>query len=83
MTHHNITTITIINMMEDLQDLLPFTTLQWEEGRRQLQQIPDYTSPPTELALEATPEAYRSDELMDQIRDLAAAGWQLHGGGSW
>eukprot|EP00557_Chaetoceros_sp_GSL56_P000950 CAMPEP_0176501608 /NCGR_PEP_ID=MMETSP0200_2-20121128/14252_1 /TAXON_ID=947934 /ORGANISM="Chaetoceros sp., Strain GSL56" /LENGTH=352 /DNA_ID=CAMNT_0017900507 /DNA_START=123 /DNA_END=1178 /DNA_ORIENTATION=- len=43
-------------------------------GRRQLQGLlPDYTSPPTELALEATPEAYRSDEIIDQNRDMAAA----------
>mmetsp|Transcript_17059 Transcript_17059/g.25828 ORF Transcript_17059/g.25828 Transcript_17059/m.25828 type:complete len:341 (+) Transcript_17059:112-1134(+) len=43
-------------------------------GRGLQFQVPDYTSPPTELALQATPEAYRSDEVIDQHRDMAAAG---------
>ena len=41
---------------------------------RDLQQIPDYTSPPLEDALAATPEAYRSDEVIDAARAAAAAG---------
>lgn len=51
--------------------LLPMEQLH---GRGLQFELPDYTSPPTELALEATPEAFRSDEVMDQNRDMAAAG---------
>mmetsp|Transcript_43199 Transcript_43199/g.104462 ORF Transcript_43199/g.104462 Transcript_43199/m.104462 type:complete len:403 (+) Transcript_43199:190-1398(+) len=64
-------------LQEEQQQVLPVVPLPPSENKeRQLQppQIPDYTSPPTELALEATPEAYRSDQVIDQIRDFAAAG---------
>lgn len=45
-------------------------------GGRWLQQmnIPNYTSPPLEDAIQATPEAYRSDDVMDAARAAAAAG---------
>lgn len=41
---------------------------------RRLQQpaLPDYTSPPTDFALACTPEAYRSDKIIDKGRDAAA-----------
>jgi hypothetical protein len=42
---------------------------------RELQgEIPDYTSPPLDDALEATPEAYRSNEVIDAARAAAASG---------
>jgi Alpha/beta hydrolase family len=43
-------------------------------GQRHLQELPDYTSPPLPIALEATPELYRDDAVMDEARDVAAAG---------
>jgi len=43
-------------------------------GGRQLQEIPDYTSPPLPIALEATPEDYRSDAVTDEMRAVAGAG---------
>jgi hypothetical protein len=36
--------------------------------------IPNYTSPPLPDAIQATPEAYRSDEVIDAARAAAAAG---------
>ena len=42
---------------------------------RQLQpQFPDYTSPPLPMALEATPEDFRSDAIIDEMRAVAGAG---------
>lgn len=41
---------------------------------RLLQALPDYTSPPNEFALESTPALYRSDEVVQEARDLDAAG---------
>jgi hypothetical protein len=35
-------------------------------------QIPDYTSPPTQLALELTPEAFRPDAVIDSFRNSSA-----------
>eukprot|EP00339_Tiarina_fusa_P022758 CAMPEP_0117058854 /NCGR_PEP_ID=MMETSP0472-20121206/40870_1 /TAXON_ID=693140 ORGANISM="Tiarina fusus, Strain LIS" /NCGR_SAMPLE_ID=MMETSP0472 /ASSEMBLY_ACC=CAM_ASM_000603 /LENGTH=372 /DNA_ID=CAMNT_0004776311 /DNA_START=142 /DNA_END=1260 /DNA_ORIENTATION=- len=35
---------------------------------------PTYTSPPTDIAVKATPEAYRSDEVIDAARAKAAMG---------
>lgn len=43
-------------------------------GPRHLQELPDYTSPPNEGALAATPELYQSDEVVQASRDLDAAG---------
>ncbi|KAG7356238.1 alpha/beta fold family hydrolase [Nitzschia inconspicua] len=37
-------------------------------------EIPDYTSPPLEEALAATPEDFRDDAVIDKMRDLDAAG---------
>jgi hypothetical protein len=37
-------------------------------------EIPDYTSPPLDDALAATPEAYRDDTVIDMMRDMDAAG---------
>lgn len=37
-------------------------------------QFPDYTSPPLPEALALTPEEYQSDEAVDELRDLDAAG---------
>ena len=37
-------------------------------------ELPDYTSPPLDDAIEATPEAYREDSVIDTMRDLDAAG---------
>lgn len=36
--------------------------------------MPDYTSPPLSIALDVTPDAYRSDDVIDSIRAAAAAG---------
>lgn len=36
--------------------------------------LPDYTSPPLQVALNATPELYRSDDVVQLARDLDAAG---------
>eukprot|EP00585_Thalassiosira_rotula_P012077 CAMPEP_0196137040 /NCGR_PEP_ID=MMETSP0910-20130528/5151_1 /TAXON_ID=49265 /ORGANISM="Thalassiosira rotula, Strain GSO102" /LENGTH=337 /DNA_ID=CAMNT_0041397427 /DNA_START=26 /DNA_END=1036 /DNA_ORIENTATION=- len=44
------------------------------DGQRQLQQLPDYTSPPLEDALKTTPEVFRSDDVIQLARDLDAAG---------
>jgi hypothetical protein len=41
---------------------------------RRLQQLPDYTSPPLDVAIQATPELYRSDEVVQVAGDLDAAG---------
>ena len=42
---------------------------------RELQpSLPDYTSPPLDDALSATPQAYRDDEIIDEFRSMAAAG---------
>jgi hypothetical protein len=43
-------------------------------GRKLQGEIPDYTSPPLDDALEATPGAYRSDEVIDAARAAAASG---------
>ena len=43
-------------------------------GDRHLQELPDYTSPPLPIALEVTPESFRSDDVIDSIRDKAASG---------
>jgi len=43
-------------------------------GERYLQELPDYTSPPLPMALDATPEYFRSDEVMDELRMLAGSG---------
>eukprot|EP00980_Cylindrotheca_fusiformis_P016314 scaffold4847_cov89-Cylindrotheca_fusiformis.AAC.1 len=48
--------------------------LLFSGGDRHLQQIPDYTSPPLPIALDATPKLYRSDEVIQEARDLDAAG---------
>lgn len=49
--------------------------LQTSTTRRHLQfELPDYTSPPLAEAIEATPEAYRSNETVDAARDLDASG---------
>ena len=41
---------------------------------RELQELPDYTSPPLPIALDVTPEAYRSDDVIDAMRALAGTG---------
>ena len=45
-----------------------------QQRQQQSLQLPNYTSPPTEQALLATPEAYRSDAVINQGRSAAAAG---------
>lgn len=52
-----------------------YMTHHLHDGARQLQPpftIPDYTSPPTDYALAATPEAYRDDAVIDAGRDADA-----------
>lgn len=66
----------------DLESLLfpPFHQPQHQDSppnhlERELQpQIPDYTSPPLPDALDATPEAYRSDQVIEEARAAAASG---------
>ena len=54
--------------MVNLNDLLPVLLLG---GERHLQfQLPDYTSPPLEVALEATPALFRNDTFFNQTRDM-------------
>jgi hypothetical protein len=52
-----------------------FDGIHLHREHRQLQgwEPPDYTSPPTQLALEATPEAFRSDAVIDAARNASAA----------
>lgn len=50
-------------------DLLLFSSYH-----RRLQSIPNYTSPPLERALVATPEEYRSDDFINAARASAANG---------
>jgi hypothetical protein len=57
-------------------DILEHLRLFDAGRRRWLQQpnIPNYTSPPLEDAIQATPEAYRSDDVIGAARAAAAAG---------
>ncbi|CAB9508483.1 Inherit from bactNOG: Carboxymethylenebutenolidase-related protein [Seminavis robusta] len=43
-------------------------------GEQQLHSLQGYTSPPLPIALEATPEPYRDDAVIDEARAIAAAG---------
>jgi len=54
------------------------------DQRRNLQgfQVPDYTSPPLQDALDATPVKYRDDSFVDNARAAAAANECGGGGGS-
>jgi hypothetical protein len=61
-----------MTLSESLESLL--LGLDAPLSGRELQEIPDYTSPPLKDALEATPEAYRSDEVIDKARAAAADG---------
>lgn len=56
-------------------------TSQQQKQRKELQRkeqqqppLPDYTSPPLQDAIDATPEAYRSDRVIDQYRNASASG---------
>mmetsp|Transcript_29448 Transcript_29448/g.62517 ORF Transcript_29448/g.62517 Transcript_29448/m.62517 type:complete len:234 (-) Transcript_29448:754-1455(-) len=42
--------------------------------QRQIQQLPDYTSPPLTSAIEATPENFQSDAAVDAAREHDAEG---------
>lgn len=44
------------------------------DGRRLQFPLPDYTSPPLPEAIDATPDAYRADDIIQAGRDLDAAG---------
>lgn len=55
--------------------LSAFHQLDNEFHHRILQfEIPDYTSPPLEDALAATPEDFRDDDIIDMMREMDAAG---------
>lgn len=56
------------------ESLLLLTSGENHGEGRHLQEFPDYTSPPLPLALEATPEDFRDDVVIDDMRAVAAAG---------
>jgi hypothetical protein len=48
---------------------------EYHHNHRLLQfEIPDYTSPPLEDSVAATPEAYRDDTVIEMMREMDAAG---------
>jgi hypothetical protein len=53
-----------------------------EQSNRRLQIPPTFTSPPSELALLHTPQAFRSDAAIDEMRSAALAGMCSSGDGS-
>lgn len=57
-------------------DLFPLLSLSPSSlfGTRSLQSLPDYTSPPLPSAIDATPEAFRSDAAVDAAREYDAKG---------
>jgi len=54
-------------------NLLSLSTLSGWIFSRNLQEIPDYTSPPLDIALAATPEKFRNDTYLDLIREAAGS----------
>lgn len=52
----------------------PSSSQQQQQSSPPYPPLPDYTSPPTETALLATPPVYRSDAVIAHARALAAAG---------
>ena len=52
-------------------DLFPLFTFTGGLLSRNLQAFPDYTSPPLDIAIDATPEPYKDDAFLDMIRDSA------------
>lgn len=47
---------------------------QQQEQRKMQFSVPDYTSPPTQYALENTPVDYRGDDIIDEIRQADELG---------
>lgn len=54
--------------MRSMIDLATIASLIGSPHLRHLQELPDYTSPPTDYALAATPEAFRDDAVIDAGR---------------
>ena len=54
--------------MRSMIDLATIASLIGSSHLRHLQELPDYTSPPTDYALAATPEAFRDDAIIDAGR---------------
>lgn len=64
-----------VNVAVSVASLIGEYPFLYEDRGRRLQPVlPDYTSPPTDVALAATPEAYRDDAIIDAGRDAAANG---------
>lgn len=60
--------------MVDLHELPALLAVGPFMSSRSLQQLPDYTSPPLSIAIEAAPEKFRDDAYLDQIREVAVNG---------
>lgn len=52
-------------------DLFPLFTFTGGLLSRNLQELPDYTSPPLDSAIAATPDPYKDDAYLDMIRESA------------
>ena len=72
----NITTSLLLHLLSDTNDLTIIhknpSSLSNEQNRL-LQSLPDYTSPPTQNAIDATPYPYKDDYVIDYARDASEA----------
>lgn len=69
----NITTSVLLNLLLESSDtIMDFTLDRVQSDHRNLQTLPDYTSPPLADALDATPPAYRDDSVIEYARQAAA-----------
>ena len=70
----NITTSLILHLLTESGEISNnHNTNRIPIVSRNLQTLPDYTSPPTEAALDATPSYYRSDDVINNARVAATA----------
>lgn len=69
----NITSSLLLSLILDNNDL-NLNIHSSSYSYRHLQTLPDYTSPPTIDAIEATPVDYRDDSVIDDAREAAASG---------
>ncbi len=70
----NITSSLLLSLILDNNDLNHLNIHSSSYSNRHLQTLPEYTSPPTIDAIEATPVEYRDDSVIDDAREAAAAG---------
>lgn len=67
----------LLNFYRDASWYPPGVSFDSNDQRSRMQQgfeLPDYTSPPLPNALEATPEPFRSDDVIDAMRAADSAG---------